>query len=160
MKGEKEEEAVVVSYTKNSAIDFEGEYPEMYMNKMALEFFGAERCFYLNPVLYNNWLVGQKHGNPSFPTTVFVKFDNAFLANMSGEDVANLFVEYGDFYCHKADETSCYLEFSDVNEEVVGDKKYTTFMEMIKARGDLPILETTMHREAPIFMAQKQMDNK
>lgn len=127
---------------------------------MMLEFFGSERYYEFNPVNYNNFLTMQKHGTPTFPSTVHVIFTPGFLANMSGEQVADLFTDYGDFYCQKATEDSCFIEFFHVNDLVVKDKKYTTFMDMIKQDESLNVVATSMHREAPYFKAHNIIDNK
>ena len=79
---------------------------------------------------------------------------------MQGEQIANLFTEYGDFYCQKVNEDACFIEFFQVNDQMVPDKKITTFMELIKAREELRIIATTMHREAPYFKAHNIIDNK
>lgn len=102
----------------------------------------------------------QKHGTPTFPTTVHVTFEEGFLGERSGEEVAQLFCEYGDFYCQKVNDDECFLEFFQVNDETVKDKKLSTFMEMVKEDQDLHVVATTMHREAPHFKAHNIIDNK
>lgn len=59
---------------------------------------GSERYYYFDPVQYSNWVTGQKHGAPTFPTTVYLQFEEGFIDELDGEKISEIFNDYGDFY--------------------------------------------------------------
>lgn len=146
-------------YNMNEELDLQGAYPLQYMNKMSLEAFSSERFYLFNPKQYASW-VQQQNENPTFPTTVYLEFEEGFLAGLSGENVAYMFSEYGDFYLQKVNDSACFIEFFQIDAAAVPGKKLSTFMELVKAKADFRIVNATDHKDAPPFKAHDVIDER
>lgn len=127
---------------------------------MMLEAYGSERYYHFNPIQHSNWVTQQKHGSPTFPTTVHISFEEGFLEGLSGEKISELFNDYGDFYLQKDGDNSCYIEFFMLDKVRIPDQKLATFMALVTSQPELKVTAATMHRDAPIFKAHNIIDER
>ena len=71
-----------------------------HINLMMLDSFGSGRVYNFEPEKHQQY-VSQTLAKAEFPETVYIQFEPNFINNMSAETVANMFIDYGDFYVYK-----------------------------------------------------------
>lgn len=68
-----------------------------------LEAYDGGRYYHLDPKT--------KTQNKAFNEVVHLTFKEDFAKNQTAEQISKLFDCYGDFYCQKDTDTSCFMEF-------------------------------------------------
>jgi hypothetical protein len=78
---------------------------------------------------------------------------------MSAETVANMFIDYGDFYVYKDTDYSCFFEFFYIDGNQVPDKTPESFIKVVMVNKKLRVVYGCTHQNAPRFTAHNRIDD-
>ena len=138
---------------KNTEINVDHHFYKTWKNKVMLNQFINCACFHMDPEKQDQSAIEIEERNKEI---IHIVFEDGYAEELSAENIAHFFGEFGDFQIYKDTRNSAILNFYYIDKTKLKNNKFDDFIKLMKEpenRQKFKIKEITTLDKAQKFKA-------